>query len=249
MIRFLLSSLLFVSFHAMAQKNAITKVKIKITDSRKITSYSDYKPDIIRFFKLPENTEVKLVHRDAMRDTPIEVGSMPVGKYSIRYKNVWQQDVDTQIVLTNKPANTIQLFIDKLINYPTNTLALLQEKDSIVITDHAVGCFANTTEKIVIVKQKGKLIASYYTRKNELLPGKEMVWVEREILKKAILTNENIWDFIRFENELNYIRENNHCTTSEAYEVSSKYWNVKKVDGSCDWWGLDHLRKKLFKEN
>lgn len=249
MIRFLLSSLLFVSFHAMAQKKAITKVKIKISDSRKITSYSDYKPDIIRFFKLPENKEVKLIHRDFRRDTPIEVDSMPVGKYSIRYKNIWQQEVDTQIVLANKPANAIQLFIDKLINYPTNTLALLQEKDSIVITNHARGCFLNMTEKIVIVKQKGKFIASYYTRKKELLAGKEMVWVDWDIFKKAILTNENIRDFIRFENELNYMRENDHCTTSEAYEVSSKYWNVKKVDGSCDWWGLDHLRKKLFKEN
>ena len=249
MIRFLLSSLLLVSFQTMAQKNAVTKVKIKISDSRKITSYSSYKPDIIQFFKQPENKEVKLVHRDGMRDTPIEVDSMPVGKYTIRYKNVWQQDVDTQIVLTNKPVNAIQLFIDRLLNYPANTLALLQEKDSIVITDHAMGCFANTKEKIVIVKQNGKLFASYYTGKKELLPGKEMVWVERDILKKAILTNENIWDFIRFENELNYLRERDNCTTSEAYEVSSKYWNVKKVDGSCDWWGLDQLRKKLFKEN
>jgi hypothetical protein len=124
-----------------------------------------------------------------------------------------------------------------------NTLAQLQENDSIVIKDHIVGCFANTTEKIVIVKQKGKFIASYFTNKN----GKMKMVEKRE--RTAVLTNENIEDFIRFENELNYLRERDNCTTSETYEVSSKYWNVKKVDGSCDWFGLDHLKKKLFKEN
>lgn len=124
-----------------------------------------------------------------------------------------------------------------------NTLAQLQEKDSIVIKDHIVGCFANITEKIVIIKQKGKLIARYYSNKN----GKMKMLKKPE--KTTILTRENVEDFIRFENELNYLQESNNCTTTETYTFSSKYWNVKKVDGSCEWWGLDHLRKKLFKEN
>lgn len=124
-----------------------------------------------------------------------------------------------------------------------NTLAQLKEKDSIVIKDHIVGCFANTTEKIVIVRQKGKLIARYYAIKN----GKMKMLEKLE--KRAVLTKENIEDFILFENELYYLEESNNCTTTETYEFSSKYWNVKKVDGSCYWYGLSNLKKKLFKEN
>lgn len=131
-----------------------------------------------------------------------------------------------------------------------NALTQLQEKDSLIIKDHILGCFVNRIEKLVIVKKGGKLIASTFTLERELTRGKKLVWVERKKLQKtAILTSENIQDFIKFEVELSYLNEGDNCTTSESYEVSSKYWNLKKVDGSCNWHGLYNLRKKIFKED
>lgn len=151
--------------------------------------------------------------------------------------------VSLHAVAQDYPAKIVK---DKLIDtLPPNTLARLQEKDSIVIKDHVSGCFVNTTEKIVIVKQGGKFIAGCHTS-----PGKMRLKVEREKLEKtAVLTKENIDDFIKFETELKHLEENDNCTTTESYDFSSKYWNIKKVDGSCNWNGFYNLKKKLFKEN
>lgn len=141
----------------------------------------------------------------------------------------------------DNPAKVVK---DNIIDtLPPNTLARLQEKDSIVIKDHVLGCFVNMTEKIVIVKQGGKFIANCHTS-----PGKMRLKVEGEKLEKTtVLTKENIDDFIKFETELKYLQENDNCTTTESYDFSSKYWNIKKVDGSCHWNGFYNLKKKLFR--
>lgn len=86
-----------------------------------------------------------------------------------------------------------------------------------------------------------------------LIPGESRNQFTRGQKKKAgavktvILTDEQIRVYTRFEQELRTASDAG-CTTTDHYEVSSKYLQLKRTDGSCQWMGFNYLTKAFFGE-
>jgi hypothetical protein len=147
--------------------------------------------------------------------------------------------------------NSVVICPDKLSNYPQNTLVKLQHNDSLAINLYSRGCFHSERSKLVITKENDKFIARLYEALWNYSGEKDKMVVNYKgwsLLKATTMTNQNLQDFIRFENELNYANDDG-CTTTDRYEVKSKYLNISKSDGSCSWNGFFYLRKSLFGDN
>ena len=61
------------------------------------------------------------------------------------------------------------------------------------------------------------------------------------------MTKENINDFIKFENELDFVK-GGACTTTDWYDIKGKYLNVQLTDRTCEWNGFYFLQKSIFGE-
>jgi hypothetical protein len=137
---------------------------------------------------------------------------------------------------------------DCLLNYKQNTLAKLKDKDTISINFQSQGCFHATFLKILISKEADDYVAQLYKVNWNYITKKKKTTIQfrgDSLLKTATLTNKNIQDFIRFENELNFANTGG-CTTTDWYDIKSKYLNIKKTDGGCSWNGFYFLRKSFF---
>lgn len=135
-----------------------------------------------------------------------------------------------------------------MLDYPQNTLSKLQDKDTISINFHSQGCFHTTVSKILINKQGDDYLARLYdVNWGYVTKKKRTTMVNRgdSLIKTVTLTRQNIQDFIRFENEINFVHDGG-CTTTDWYDIKSKYLNKKATDGSCGWDGFYYLRKSLF---
>lgn len=109
-------------------------------------------------------------------------------------------------------------------------------------------CFNNTLFKIIITKEGKSFLAKlcdvslYHPKKKGMIT---IQYRGGRILQKITLTNKNLQDFLRFENELNFAFDGG-CTTTDSYDIKSKYLNIKKTDGGCSWEGFYYLRKSFF---
>jgi hypothetical protein len=243
-------SVLLYSITSFVQAQKTTTIKLSTGDCRRSEAYSWHGADTIAFYKLPEDTLVYKIIPRQYRQWPIKIENAQAGNYKLIYKNNYEQEVTEQIILTEQNTNSIVLCPDKLLEYPQNTLAKLQDKDTISINFHSQGCFHAEVLKLTITKENDKFIARlynaswYYVKKK----GKTtMQYRDGTILKTAVMTTQNIQDFTRFENELNYARDGD-CTTIDWYDIKSKYLNVKKTDGTCSWSGFYYLKKSIFGE-
>lgn len=152
------------------------------------------------------------------------------------------------IILAEQDTNTIALCPDKLLDYPQNTLARLQDKDSIVIHYNSQGCFHWEELKLVIIKENENLVAHLYNASSHVVRKKGKTtkqYIEGPRLKTIVMNSQHIADFTRFENELNYAEERG-CTTTDRYDITSKYLTLKKADGSCQWREFEYLQQSLF---
>jgi hypothetical protein len=137
---------------------------------------------------------------------------------------------------------------DYVVGYNQNTLAKLQDNDTISINYNSQGCFNTSFAKIIITKESNGFVAKLYNVNgdNIIEERNDPFHVNRDsLLKTVILTKKNIKDFIRFENELNHIRLGG-CTLTEVYDIKSPYLNIKKTDSSCRWNGFYFLRDSFF---
>ncbi len=242
--------LLFYSIATFGQAQKTTTVRLSTGDCRSNEALSWRNPDTVTFYKLPEAALVYTIIPRQYRQWPIEIENVPTGNYKLIFENNYGQEVTRQITLTEKPANSIEICPDKLVEYKESVLAQFQDKDTISINFHSQGCFHTDVQKLVITKENDKFIARlynvswYYVKKK----GKTiMQYRDGAILKTVTMTSQNIEEFTRFENELNYARDGG-CTTTDWYDVKSKYLNIKKTDGSCTWNGFYYLSKSLFGE-
>jgi hypothetical protein len=243
-------SLLFYSLASFAQTQKMTTIKLSTGDCRHNDAYSWDGADTVALYKLPEDTLVYKIIPRQYRQWPIKIENAQAGNYRLTYKNNYDQVVTEQITLREQNINSIVICPDKLLEYPQNTLAKLQDKDTVSITFHSQGCFHTDVLKLTITKEGGNFIARlynvywYYGKKK----GKTTIQYRNGTMLRTItMTNQNVQDFIRFENELSYARDGG-CTTTDWYDVKSKYLNSKKTDGTCSWDGFYYLKKSLFGE-
>jgi hypothetical protein len=239
--------LLISSVSAFAQKLKNTKVTLSITDCRTNDNFPVYRYDTVLLFKLPENTLAFRILLEDQREFPIRLNNVPIGNYSVQYRNIYRQKMIQEISLSAKKENLIHICSDTLFSYPQNTLTKLQNGDTISIGFMSQGCFSFSDEKIVITKKEDHFVAvlSYSEAAHVQKKGNKYIKKGGTFSKSIILTERNIKDFLRFENELNYIPEGG-CTTTDYYDIRGKYLTVKKKDESCRWDGFYFLKKSFF---
>ncbi|MBO9564033.1 MAG: hypothetical protein J7621_14715 [Niastella sp.] len=206
--------------------------------------------DTVSFYRLPEDTLAYVIMPGQVITWPAKIKNAVTGNYRVRYMNNYGQVVNKVVTLTEKLTNNVALCPDKLLAYPQNTLAKLQEKDSIVVWIHSSGCYHASGSKIVIIKVEGQLVARLYNASWKYVKkGRETVveFKDGKLLQTTTMNQEGVQGFIQFENELNYVKDGG-CTSTDLYDVKSKYLNVNKTDGSCSWHGAYRLRKSIFGE-
>jgi hypothetical protein len=239
---------LLFSITSFGQTQKTITVKLSTGDCRRNEAYSWHGADTITFYKLPEDTIVFKIIPRQYRQFPIKIENVIVSNYKLIYKNNFDQLVIKEIMLADQKTNSIVICPDTLLEYQQNTLSKLQDKDTISINFHSQGCFHTTLSKILINKDGDNYVARLYNLNWNYLTKKRKTTMQvrgDSLLKTVTLTTKNIQDFIRFENELNFVSDGG-CTTTDWYDIKSKYLNKKATDGSCSWDGFYYLRKSFF---
>ena len=238
---------LLISAACFGQTQKTTTIKLSTGDCRTNEAYS-WRADTILFYKVPEDTVMFKVIPRQYREFPIKLENIPVTEYKVVFKNNFKQLVVKQIRLTDQETNVIILCPDTLLDYSQNTLSKLQDNDTISINFHSQGCFHMTVSKILISKHGDKYLANLYDVNWRYVTKKKKTTMQYRgdsLLKTVTLTKQNIQDFNRFENELNFVNDGG-CTTTDWYDIKSSYLNKKATDGSCSWDGFYYLRKSFF---
>lgn len=258
--------LLLTALPALAQQK--TRLKINLTaDSSRLNYIHKLKPDTIRFYKLPTGKLAFTVPSETIQKS-FELSKIPVGKYRITYRNLFMEKSTREITLKNIPLNEISLCLDSLDSFPLNTLAKLQDKDSIQLHYDAFGCGEGTTGDIIISKENDHFVARMIWSYQNLtaiisnqLNGKPPPEEHAPTVRTTILTARQINAFIKFENELYKIRPFGDtivfknktiytleyvCTTEASYTLKSKYLKIEKEDKGCMWHGFGELCASFF---
>jgi hypothetical protein len=225
-----------------------TTIKLSTGDCRRDKAYSWSGADTITFYKLPEDTIAFKIIPRKYRQFPINIENVIIGNYKMLYKSNFDQLITKQVSLTDQKTNSIVICPDILLEYPQNTLSKFKDKDTISINFHSQGCFHTAVSKILISKEADKYVARLYNINWNYLTKRKKTTMQSwgdSLLKTVTLTNKNIQDFIRFENELNFVTDEG-CTTTDWYDIKSKFLNTKKTDGSCSWNGFYYLRISFF---
>lgn len=235
------------SFAAWGQTQKYTTIHLSTGDCRSNEAYS-WRVDTVSFDKLPEGTNMLKVVPRQHNQFPIKLKNFPVSAYRVTFKNNFGQLLVKQIQLEDQEINSITLCPDSLLDYSQNTLSKLRDRDTISINFHSQGCFHTTVSKMVIGKHKDDYFAKLYHVDWDYVTHKKKTTVKflgDSLLQTVTLTPQHIQAFIRFENELNLVTKGG-CTTTDWYEVQSKFLQKKAIDGSCCWRGYHFLQKALF---
>ncbi|GEM_PF-767905 len=248
-MRLIIILFLFLSSCALkAQLNERTAIHFNIRDCRDLGASGWFVNDSVQLYKMPEDSLAYTIAIRGQKSWPVIIENAAIGEYKMVYRNMYKQTVTEQITLTNGSHNNILACADKLLNYPQNTLATLVQNDSLVIRYTSIGCFSWDNKKLVITKEKDQFVAKLYnaTSYQEKIKKKYVrkYW-DGDLLSTVTLTENNLKDFIRFENELNAIK-NDGCTTTDIYEIISKRGTIERVDGSCNWRGFNYLLKSFL---
>jgi hypothetical protein len=238
--------LLLLSVGVYGQLAPTTTVKLYAQACRDGYKSYYYFADTLLLQKLPEDTQARGI------TVPFRVGEdlatiekLPVSEYKLVFKNKFGQKMTKRIALTAQDSNVVRICLDSLSAYPKNTLATLQDADSIRIGFHSMGCFHNSYQMITITKYSDGYVARFYGRDGERKRGGTTQSLWPKLLKTASLNDKNIAEFIRFENELGFM-EKRGCTTVGNYTLRSKHLNMKITDGSCNWYGFSYLVGSFF---
>ena len=244
---FFLFFLIFLSSTTFGQTTKTAKVILSISDCRVSNPYTGIFGDTVLFFKLPEDTLAFKIIPRKYRKFPINLDSVPVSDYKLKYKNNFKQDRVMKLNISGDGEKFISICFDSLFSYPQNTLMKLQDKDTISIGFHSQGCFGGNSARIVITRKIDEFIATlFYVETDYVVKNKKTYSrKERPVSKSIVLTEKNIKDFVRFENELNFAKDGG-CTTTDKYNIKGKYLTVQKTDGNCGWNGFYNLRKSFF---
>jgi len=234
---------------AIGQSQQTTTVKLSTGDCRNAAAFVS-RTDTIVFYHATDEKIIFRVAPSKYRQAPAQLENLPVATYRVSFKNSFGQQVEKQVSLTDQPFNTIHLCIDSLVDYSQNTLAKLQDNDTLSIKFFSQGCFHSSASQILIMKQQGRYTAALYkVIWKYVTKGKQTIMkrFEDSLLQTVTLSAQQMQAFTRFENELNHVADGG-CTTTDMYEMKSKYGNRKAKDGGCRWDGFFYLQQAFFPE-
>lgn len=227
---------------SFSQQHNTSNVVLSISDCRGGDQYAWVYCDSISFYKLPEDTLAFKILPRKYKKSFIALDNVLPSKYRITYKNYFKQQVAVQLEAEGHESH-LNICLDTLLNYSQNTLSQLQPNDTISIGFSSFGCFDLDNERIVIKRKNEGFSATIFYLKG--LGVMHNVKKRKTNAKTVLLTEKNIKDFIRFENELNFA-EDGGCTSVDEYYITGKDLIVHKVDGNCRWNGFQHLKKSFF---
>ncbi|AZQ42778.1 hypothetical protein [Nonlabens ponticola] len=155
------------------------------------------------------------------------------GNYVFKYKNIFDQVMETEAIISQEMNTQIKLCVDHLTSNNVQTLASkFDHGDKFIIDINSSGCFHN--ERVTF---------KFFFLANEIVGE---VW-NGEKLKKRKHLGTDIKEIVDFEKKVRLIsRQDGGCTTTDRYTIKLNDQEYKAIDGSCSWNGMDALYKQLF---
>lgn len=237
-----------LSMYSFCQEKTTTLI-LQVDDCRTEQKSKLTQSNRIQIFHLPADTLFKDLKTGKIRDSIILITNVPIGNYRFKYMTHYQREQEKIVTLEDQPINQVQICPDLLDKYPRNTLAKLKENETLTIDYKSNGCYHFYKSRLIITKVSGKAIAQYYliTSRLHRIVNKRSFQDIDSLVATSALTERNLYDFVRFENELLQLKEG-FCTIQDSYEIRSKYWKTKQLDFTCSWTGFTHLVRSIFPE-
>lgn len=116
-------------------------------------------------------------------------------------------------------------------------ISQLRDNDFYTIIMASEGCFFAAYDTVNIRKTKDKYLATWKSN------------IPKLISRSFYLTSKQIESIRKFEMELNYMNNEDNCTTIDTYIINYNTTTKTIVDGSCIWRGYYLLREKLLGKN
>jgi hypothetical protein len=185
--------------------------------------------DTIRFYR--NGQFYKRIIPTRYNQWPIKVEDFNSGTYKVTFRNLYGKMTTKTVIIPDTSDYALALCPDELESYPRNSLAALQNGETIKINFSSQGCFHSDQEVLVLTKLSNGISARLFYN------GKT---------KTITLSKSQLEAFRRFENELMVIENDGGCTTTDSYVFATNTTTLKKVDGGCDWRGFSVLRYTLF---
>ena len=211
------------------QRQRKVTIELSTGDCRKNEHIRIGFQDTIRFYK--SGKIYKQIIPMNYNEWPIEIKDYNSGTYQVTYKNLYGQTTTKTVTVPDCGEYEIALCPDELPTYSHNSLAALQNGETVNVYFNSQGCFHTDQEVLSLTKQNGAISATL------LFGGKT---------KTIKLNNSQLEAFKRFENELVVVEDGGGCTTTDTYTFVTKTKKFEKVDGGCEWNGFNILRNTLF---
>lgn len=207
-------------------------VKLSKSDCRKNEVFIFNNRDTIQFFQ--HNQLISEINLKNYRKWPILIDSFKTGIFDVSYKNLYGNKVSKTIIIPDTATSfDLHLCTDALPEYSVNSLARLKNYDTIKISFSRYGCFTADEETLYLTKKDNSFFARLMSS------GKTA---------SVIMNSARMNAFIRFENEIQELRDIIGCTSVDTYLITMGIRTLKRVDGGCSWNGFHYLKKALFGE-
>ena len=152
------------------------------------------------------------------------IRNLPVGTYTITYTNIYNQKIETPIIIGNS-YNEFEFCPDKLYDTPISTSFsefLRTKNDKWEINIESKGCFHHSTQTLSV----------YQTYDNDLfavtfIEDEEPKWVTTKKLDDLMIIND-------FEKKIRLLTESEgDCTTRNTYQIKFGKSFTELKDYSC----------------
>jgi hypothetical protein len=164
---------------------------------------------------------------------PIIVNHLTPGDYRLIFTNTYSQRVDKAVTIPDTSMFDVRICPDELSEYPVNSLSLLNKNESLQLIFKSTSCMVDADERVTIVRKAGYFVATLKCQ---------------DYKRSVTLSNQQVAEFTRFENELRHIPAGGGSTTQDYYTLRSKTGIYRKRDGNSNWEGYYFLKHSLFRE-
>ncbi len=165
---------------------------------------------------------------------------LDTGVYTIHYRSVYGKEEKTAIHIIDFTPYHITVWADSLNYAKETTIPIIDQlhgNDFYTIIMASEGCFFAAYDTVNIRKTKDKYLATWKSN------------IPKLISRSLYLTSKQIESIRKFEMELNYMNNEDNCTTIDTYTINYQAATNTIVDGSCSWRGYYLLREKLLGKN
>lgn len=175
------------------------------------------------------------------------------GKYKIAYKNIFNQNIE-KIIDVNQNNYRINICVDCLTEYKVDLWNQFKEFDTIKIVHifRAHNYFESTG--LIIYKYKNNFIAELHsaipsdTVFKNVLDEFFYYTIDKNVIRRVLLNEQEVKEFSRFEDELNVITNGGNWTCVDYYHYTRNNIEIVRHDSKNQWLEFNFIKKKIFKE-